>query len=554
MSLAKRSIGEIPEETAKTAKSVFSKGNPWIQLREQLGIIYEDQMFASLYSTTGQPALEPWRLTLVVLMQFAEGLSDRQAADAARSRLDWKYLLGLSLDDPGFHFSVLSEFRARLLTGDAETLLLTRLLDICREHKLIKQRGKQRTDATHVLAAARSLTRLELITTTLQYALNILATVVPEWTLNNCPMEWVEQYAERLTEFRLPHSESERTKFAQQVASDGDQLLEWLWENETPQWMRQIPAVETLRIIWIQQFCYSEGLWRLRDPKKDGQPNGAELLCSPFDLDARYSEKRGKGWVGYKAHFTETCDEDMPRLITQVTTTTATTADVTVLPEIQSQLSKHDCLPKKHLADGGYISASNLERSQREHQIELCGPPLPDNTWQARAASGFTASDFKFDWGKKQATCPAGCTSNMWKQRANKKGLSEIRIRFARVDCRSCLLLKQCSTSVGLRRELTIHTETEFKALASARAFAKEPEYKKLYAMRAGCEATISQATRRSARRSRYFGIAKTHLQNIIVATVINIVRLVNWLESVPIGKTPKSALAKLFQPTPLTA
>ena len=96
------------------------------------------------------------------LLQFAENLSDRRAADAVRSRIDWKYLLGLELTDPGFDASVLSEFRGRLVAGGLEEHLLDTLLALCREHKLLSARGRQRTDSTHVLGAVRSLNRLAL--------------------------------------------------------------------------------------------------------------------------------------------------------------------------------------------------------------------------------------------------------------------------------------------------------------------------------------------------------------------------------------------------------
>ena len=114
-------------------------------------------------------------------MQFRENLADRQAAEAVRARIDWKYLLGLELTDPGFDFSVLSEFRDRLLAGNAEELLFDKLLERCRTMGLVKARGQQRTDSTHVLAAIRVINRLELVAETLRAALNELATVAPDW-------------------------------------------------------------------------------------------------------------------------------------------------------------------------------------------------------------------------------------------------------------------------------------------------------------------------------------------------------------------------------------
>lgn len=170
---------DIPESTAEIALAAFPKGNPYLTLRDELDTIFEDHDFADLYPSQGQPTISPWRLALITIMQFRENLSDRQAAEAVRSRIDWKYLLGLELTDPGFDYSVLSEFRSRLLEGKAETMLLDKLLESCRKLELVKARGKQRTDATNVLASIRVMNRLEQVAETMRAALNELATQEP---------------------------------------------------------------------------------------------------------------------------------------------------------------------------------------------------------------------------------------------------------------------------------------------------------------------------------------------------------------------------------------
>jgi transposase len=162
-------IPTIPEETIRIAHSVLPKGNVWMQMRDELGTLYADEDFADLFPSRGQPAEAPWRLALVTIMQYAEGLTDRQAADAVRTRIDWKYLLSLELTDAGFDFSVLSEFRGRLLAQGAERRLFDVLLEHCRKRGWIKARGKQRTDSTHVLAAIRTLRRLECVGETMRH-------------------------------------------------------------------------------------------------------------------------------------------------------------------------------------------------------------------------------------------------------------------------------------------------------------------------------------------------------------------------------------------------
>ncbi len=214
---------------------------------------YSDDDFADLFPTRGQPAEAPWRLALVTVLQFAEGLPDRQAADAVRSRRDWQYARSLELTDPGCDHTVLSEFRTRLVAGGAEERLLDLVLEQARARGWLKGRGKQRTDSTHVLAAVRALTRLECVGETLRHALQVLAEVAPEWLRAHVQPEWVERYAHRVEESRLPSSRTEREQYANQVGADGWQLLDAVDEASTPSWLRELPAVQTRRRVWVQQ-------------------------------------------------------------------------------------------------------------------------------------------------------------------------------------------------------------------------------------------------------------------------------------------------------------
>jgi transposase len=179
MSLHPQVVYLVPEETARVARAIFPRGNIYLRLYDALGTIVQDRDFAALFPPQGQPAEAPARLALVSILQFAENLTDRQAADAVRTRIDWKYLLCLDLTDPGFDHTVLSEFRTRLIAGGAEDALFEALLAQFRTHGFLKARGKQRTDATHVLAAIRVLNRLECVGETMRAALNSLAIVAP---------------------------------------------------------------------------------------------------------------------------------------------------------------------------------------------------------------------------------------------------------------------------------------------------------------------------------------------------------------------------------------
>src|SRR5262249_47008600 len=226
MSLHPQATYPIPEETQRVARAAFPRGNIYMQVADRLGPLYHDTQFAALFPTRGQPAEAPARLALATVRQFAAGLSDRQAADAVRSRIDWKYVLGLDLTDPGFHHTVLSEFRTRLIVGKAERLLLDTLLTLARTQGWLKTRGRQRTDSTHVLAAIRMLNRLERVGETLHAALNSLAVVAPAWVQALAPPEWYECYAHRVENYQMPKTDAARKALAAVIGADGQVLLQ----------------------------------------------------------------------------------------------------------------------------------------------------------------------------------------------------------------------------------------------------------------------------------------------------------------------------------------
>jgi len=547
MSLKPQETHPIPEETIRVAHAAFPKGNAIMRLRDHLGPIYSDEQFTALFPPDGQPAHSPGQLALVTVLQFAEGLSDRQAADAVRARIDWKYALALPLDDPGFDASVLCEFRGRLLAGGAEMQLFETLLLLLREQGLLKARGKQRTDSTHVLAAIVMLNRLECVGESLRHALNVLATVAPDWLQERVPAAWYERYARRFEEYRLPPKKEDRYALAEQMGADGRHLLQMLDAETAWGWLREVPAVQTLRSVWIQQFYASESSEPVRWRVAEDLPPAAQLISSPYDPDARWSKKRDTTWVGYKVHVTETCDDDLPHVVTSVETTAATTADASMTAVIQAHLAERDLLPSEQIVDMGYMASDHLVTSH-ERQIALVGPLREDSSWQTRAAEGFGVACFTIDWETHQATCPQGKTSVMWYPTQDNQGTPVINIRFAHTDCAACSQRAQCVSS-SRSRALTIREREAYEAAAQARQRQTTDEFKQTYAKRAGIEGTLSQGVRLGdLRRTRYIGLSKTRLLHHLIATALNFVRTAAWLAETPLARTrtpPFVALGK---------
>ena len=547
------STGPVPEETARVAHAAFPKGNLYLRLGDELGPLFTDDQFADLYPTRGQPSLAPWRLALVSILQFAEAFSDRQAADAVRSRIDWKYLLRLELTDPGFDASVLCEFRTRLIAGSAESRLLDTVLTWCRERKLLRARGKQRgpegAPSTHVLAAIQALNRVEVVDETVRHALNSLAIVAPDWRRRVSSPIWLERYTRRAGDVRLPTGAEEREALAQAIGEDGMMLLRVIYADATPRWLREVPAVETLRRVWVQQFLITDDVLHWRT-ESDGIPPSSLFISSPYDGDAHYAKKDTTQWVGYKIHVTETCEDDLPHLITHVETTTGPTADGDVTPRIHADLQDKDLLPDTHIVDTGFLDATLLVDSQTTYGVDLFGPTRRDDHWQAKAGEGFDAQHFAIDWERQQATCPAGQTSLSWTPAVDNRGSDVIKIKFSYSDCGACPSRTRCirSTKTYQRRTLTIRPQKEYEALRAARQREAEPGFATTYAVRAGIEGTISRGNRTcEMRRTAYLGLAKTHLGHVLTAVALNFLRLGEWFAEIPRSKTRVSPFVRLM-------
>jgi transposase len=500
-----------------------------MHMADALGPLFEDQQFTALFPRRGQPAEAPARLALATLLPFTEGLSDRQAADAVRGRIEWKYALALELTDAGFEHTVWSEFRSRLLEGNAALLLLDTLLLRCQELGLLKKRGRQRTDSTHVLAAVRVLNRLERVGETLRAALNALAVVAPAWRQALAPAEWYRRYGERVENFDLPKTEKARSEFASVMAVDGQKLLAAL-EAETEQnWLREVPAVKILRRVWEEQYIEREGRLYFRDSQN--MPSPAGLISSPYDTEARYSTKSGIEWVGYKVHFTETCDHDRgPHLITHVETTPATTPDDNMLQPVHESLQRRDLLPTEHLVDKGYTDAETLVDSQQKYGVEMVGPVAEDPSWQARSAGGFDKSQFQVDGERNVVACPAGQPSVSWLPSTYPQNGRKGEARFSRQDGGPCPFRAPCTRAKGEPRIIGLQAREPDEALQTRRQQQKTEEFQKQYAARAGVEGTHAQALQRCGlRQCRYIGIAKVHLQHVLTAAAINLVRIADW-------------------------
>jgi len=560
-----------------------------VQVRDRLGEWLRDEEFAAAFGIRGRPGWSPSRLALVTILQRAEKLTDRQAAEAVRTRIDWQYLLGLPLDDPGFDHTVLAEFRARVADAGLEQVALDALLAELAAEGLVKAGGKQRTDSTHVVAAVAALNRLELAGESVRAALEALAAAYPDWLARRiCVADWDRRYGTPMTSWRPPQAEARRDELAIACARDGYALLEAVYAPSAPPWLRELPAVDVLRRVLLQNYTRTITAGgrevikrREKEPEGDGLPPGHARIASPYDTDARWGVKREEFWLGYKLHVTETCDDPppctcgpasaagqaaagsagegaqdrghdtgcahlvFPNLITHVATTDATVTDNQMTTAICEDLAKKNLAPGRSYLDSGYLSAAVVVSALTTWGIALIGPLLADTSAQARARAGYARADFTVDYDTTTATCPQGKTSASWTPCAQ-RGKDAIVATFSASDCGPCPARSLCTTSGKNRRQLTVLPRDLAEAQAAARAAEKTIPFQADYARRAGVEGTMHQAASHGARRARYRGLQKTRLDHVYMAAALNLLRLEAFWTGTPLDRRRTSHLARL--------
>ncbi len=552
-----------------------------VVVRDQLGEWLADEQFAGAYGKRGKPGWPPGRLALVTVLQMAEDLTGRQAAEAVRTRIDWKYALGLGLADPGFDDSILSEFRGRVAAGGLDQVVLDTLLGRMAAGGLVKPGGKMRTDSTHVIAAVRDLNRLELAGEAVRACLEALAVAAPHWLAAHLGDSWGKRYAARVDTWRMPVSAAKKDELALAYGRDGHTLLTVVYAAASSDpdlgFLARLHQAGVLRVVLVQNYAAAADgrggvVIKRREADAEGLPPGRSRITSPYDLDARWSVKRDTFWNGCKVHVTETCGTGgardgctvagsdpgsdghggdgeaapPPHLIVNVETTDATVPDNQMTEPVHARLAGRRLLPAGHYVDSGYPPAELLVSSLAGFGIALVTPMLADTSSQARAGAGFDRTAFAIDFDAQQATCPQGHASSSWNP-VTQRGTDTIVITFAKGTCRPCPVRAQCTTSAAGRRQLTVHLRQVHEAQLAARAAQDTRDFQARYALRAGVEGTIRQGVAVTGmRHARYRGLAKTRLEHANAAAALNLIRLHAWWNGHPLDRTRTSHLARL--------
>lgn len=477
-------------------------------------------------ATNGRPAEEPIRMLGVLILQYMERLPDRQAAEACTFDLRWKHALNIPVDENAFHATSLVKFRNRLMEHGLETLGFDAVLDAMRNAGYLRKRTKQRIDSTHIVGLVKHMSSLENLRETIRLTLEQLSrekdlSVPTDWNI------WWERYVENRFDYRATKPEL----IKKNVLAGQDILSVLRWAESLELSDASIGKVALLRRVFNENFVEQEGVAERIVTRAPG------AVINPHDPQAQWCKKdsictKNKEWVGYKAHIAESVEppvehkkEPTRAVLTAVVTVKATASDKTGIQEVEKAIgSKKDLQAETLFVDAGYTSAAEIKRIESEGR-QLRGPVQPAPCKKGR----YSANDFEIDTTKRSAVCPSGKSNTQCSHLESKSGVISYRYEWS-THCQACPQRGQCVPKGQKHRTVTVGGNHNI--LQARRREMQTDDFKKEMHSRNGIEATISELVRGFGfRRSRYRGLQKTEMQNLLVGAACNLKRWSNRME-----------------------
>lgn len=531
MSLPQAKVQRTLFDVAVLVSDLFPEGNRYRLFREKiLPVLHAKRAeLCALYcEDNGRPAVEPVVVTGVTLLQFMEKVPDRKAAENVRLHLGWKYALDLEVDDTGFHYSSLCNFRERLVEGEAERIGFDSILDALRESGLVRKRSRQRLDSTHVLGNVARMSRLECVREAIRLFIELVKRCRLEASLPDYAV-YVERYCESQVQWHRLSKEALAEKAAQ-AGRDALRLICWL--RQQPALIRDHDKAVLLERVFLEQYNLESSSMALRKREESG------TVKNPHDPDAQWSSKdlaKTKTWVGYKLQLAETVPdsdeakkkgEPTEQFITEVTTTEAIASDLDGMARnLHAQAEYQNDEPAELYVDSAYVTDDTLADAQAQGR-EIIGPARkPGNPTHMLAVD-----EFDIDIANRQAICPAGHTSRQCSLiHDHYNGSVYYRFEWAGL-CDDCDLQKQCTRRKDSRRHVSVGMHHNL--LQQRRREVQTAEFKFKMHRRNAIEGTISEFTRLGGRRTRYKGFVKTTLANYFQGAAVNAnrwIRLAQW-------------------------
>jgi hypothetical protein len=512
------------------AENLFDDRNPYELFRREIlpALKAQREPLAAMYcADNGRPPLDPVLVAGVTLLQFMEKAPDRQAAERLRMHLGWKHALGLAVDYAGFHATSLVYFRQRLLEHQQSRVLFDALLQGLEGRGLVKRRGKQRLDSTHILGLVADMSRLEVTRETVRLFLEMLERAgrladVPEGPA------WRERYLDSDVLWHKLSKEALAEKF-RQTGQDMRALLAWVEDQKD---LRTHEKTQLLQRVFGEQFEVTPTGPAVRKQEDSG------TVQNPHDPEAQWAAKdrdKTTAWIGYKAQIAETVPEETgPKapgeptraFLTEVTTTEAIVSDLEGCRRLEQQQERHGLgRADTKYVDGAYVTEDTLAQATAEGR-ELIGPARPSCNTRSQ---GFTTEQFDISVAARRAVCPAGHPSTQCSRLENQQ-TGQIQYRFEwSYHCDDCPLRAQCTQAGRGRRAVVVGAYHDF--LQARRREMQTPAFQEQMHHRHAIEGTISEFARNGGRRSRYRGLDKTALANYFHGAALNAKRWIRLMQ-----------------------
>lgn len=494
--------------------SLLDSGDLCATIRDEITPLIKDSDFGDMYKEGGRPPVSPRILVLTSIMQYIERLSDRAAVKNLKFRLDWKIAFELPLEFAGFHPTTLVYFRNRLLENQKATFAFDKVIEHLKNCGVIRARGKQRIDSTHIIGCVQKLSRIELFHETLRLFCQEVACY--KHVMDEELVRWVDNYLHEVNTQGISDEERDRLIVAAGQAMQG--FLEWAEREQGPKEVKGLKSYQTMKQVFDQNFEVVDGPepGPGSGPKLRKVATGKDHICSPHEVDARYSSKGGKGWLGYKGEVVETVtgSQDEVNFITHIDIIEATDFDGDSLVEIVEDLQEKGIAPSELYGDTHYNTAANIEEAAKRG-VTVEGPVKKNSNRVKEKNKGF-----KIDLEQKKAICPQGIESIKF----NEKKPDNVYAKFPKNSCADCDRKSICEPELRGKR---IEMKRPNPILEQRRKQMKDPGYNRDLHKRNGIEGTLSGLVRgQSWRRSRYRGKDKSQLQAKFTGAAANIIRL----------------------------
>ena len=513
------------------AENLFGGKDPYSLFRREVlpGLEARRKELGAMYCVdNGRPAIDPVLVAGVTLLQFMEKAPDRQALEHVRLHLGWKHALGLAVDYAGFHPTSLVNFRQRLLEHQESRCVFDAILRGLEGKGLVKRRGKQRLDSTHILAQVSSMSRLEKTRETIRLFLEMLERTgrladAPDW----------EVLRERYLDSDVPWHKLGKEVLAEKFRQAGMDMLALIqWVKHQEDWTEQ-DKTKLLERVFTEQFEVTPAGPAARAQEASG------TVQNPHDPEAQWAAKdqnKTKVWVGYKVQVAETVEaegtnpkpkgEPTSEFITEITTTEAIASDLDGCERLERQQEEHGLgRADVKYVDSAYVTDDTLAQAAEEGR-ELIGPARPSGNPRGEL---FTTEEFDVSIAERRAVCPAGHASTQCSRLENEE-TGQVQYRFEwSYHCDACPLKSRCTKAQNGRRAVLVSQYHDY--LQARRRQMRTEAFRQQMRQRNAIEGTISEFTRNGGRRTRYRGLAKTALANYLHGAAINTKRWIRLLQ-----------------------